>query len=369
MTSEGHHLGPVHHGKEWYSSAMESSRKVIKAFNDKVMQCVEDMLRPERNSSGTVCIAEFGSADGGVSLELINGVIDYINQSSKDPREILLVYEDQLLNDYNVLFKTIHGTSTNASTKLSTRENVHLLASATSMYRQCLPSGFVDISFSSMANQWLSKKPCHIRGGIFQTDCSPEELEAFQHQWQTDWKLFLSCRARELRPGGFLVVISFVTGDSGRDSDIDEEDIHDVFTSTWKDFLKSGKITEEEFVNSSKITYSPTANELIKPFHTDMKGSLTLVDCTQKDVHIIPGFANEDGIKERENFVNRSLKCARPWLYNILKSGLSSNRTEAEKGKLLDDYFQMLSNILMQKTSFSPLYYKTACVVAKRTLL
>ncbi|XP_033732023.1 probable S-adenosylmethionine-dependent methyltransferase At5g38100 [Pecten maximus] len=365
MTSNSDYLGFVYHGQECYSSAMDNSRKVLRAFTANVLQCFNDMLISEGSSSRSICIAEFGSADGGVSLELMDALIDNLDKMSEGQREVLLVYEDQLLNDYNVLFKTVHDS--NISTKLSRRDKCHLLTSATTMYRKCLPTGFVDLSFLSMATGWLSQRPCHIRGGIFQTDCNSVELEAYRRQWQSDWKQFLSCRAQELRPGGYLVVISFVMGDSGRYNETGGEDYHDMFTNTWRSFWHSGKITEEEFVSSTKITYTPTQSELEQPFNTDMKQYLTLVDSIQRDVKIIPGLTNDTGTKERQNVLDGHLRCTKPWLYNILKGGLSPDRTEADKDALLEEYFQTIYKVLVQKTTFDPLFYKTACVIARRT--
>ncbi|OWF54690.1 gibberellic acid methyltransferase 1-like isoform X1 [Mizuhopecten yessoensis] len=368
MTSQRDHLGSVYNGEECYSSAMDNSRKVLRTFTENLLQCVDNLLKQEDKNSRTICIAEFGAADGGVSLELMDTVIDNIHQMSSDQREVILVYEDQLLNDYNVLFQTVHAKDSNISTKLSTRDQVHVLASATTMYRKCLPTGFVDLAFSSMANHWLSQRPCPIRGGLFQSDCDMEELEAFRHQWQTDWIQFLSCRSLELRPGGYMMVISFVFNDNGQKKAV-EEDLHDVYTKTWKEFWQNGKITEEEFVSSSSFTYKPTMAELLQPFNTDMKGSLSLVEFTQKDVEVIPGVERGAGSDDLEVFVDKTLRYAKPWLYNILKAGLSPGRKEAEKCRIFDDYFQTLRGILLQRTTFCPLVYKIACVIAKRTCL
>ncbi|XP_021340715.1 indole-3-acetate O-methyltransferase 1-like [Mizuhopecten yessoensis] len=367
MTSNPELQGVVYNGADSYSSGMENSRKVVRTAIKQLLQCVENLLKPGNGNSRTICIAEFGAADGGVSLELMDTVIDNINQMSSDPREITLVYEDQLFNDFNVLFQTVHATNSEICNKLSVRDNVHVLASATSMYRKCLPTASVDLAFSSMANHWLSEKPCDIRGGIFQSDCDRNELEAFRHQWQTDWKQFLSCRAKELQPGGYLVVVSFVTDDVGRCNNHVGEDSYDVFSSIWKGFRQSGKISEEEFIYTSSVTYHPSKTELVQPFQADIEGSLSLVSCTQRDVEILPGLATETGIEDKETFVDRSLNCIKPWMYNILMSGLSPDRTEADKGRLLDEYFKTLRNILMQRTTFCPILYRTACVIAKRT--
>ncbi|XP_033732024.1 salicylate carboxymethyltransferase-like [Pecten maximus] len=368
MTSNSELQGIVYNGKHCYSSGMENSRKVVRTFIKQILQCVENLLKQEHRTSKTICIAEFGAADGGVSLELMVTVIDYINKTSDDLRDITIVYEDQLFNDYNVLFKTIHANNSDLGNKLSDSDNVHVLASATSMYRKCVPASSVDLAFSSMANHWLSQKPCDIRGGIFQSDCDNyEDLYAFRCQWQTDWNQFLSCRAQELQPGGYLAVVSFVTDDNGRCNDHLGEDSYHVLSTIWKEFQQTGKISKEELIRTSSVTYHPTKAELEKPFQDDIEGNLSLVSCTPKDIEIIPSPPHDAGIEDRETFVDKSLKCIKPWLYNILMSGLSPDRTEEDKDRLLDEYFKTLRNILIKKTQFGPIIYRTACVIAKRT--
>ncbi|XP_069121526.1 uncharacterized protein [Argopecten irradians] len=365
MTSNTELRGIVYNGTNCYSSGMENSRKVVRTFTKQILQCVENLLEQDHKSSGTICIAEFGAADGGVSLELMVTLIDHINKFLDDLRDIIIVYEDQLFNDFNVLFKTVHATNSNMTNKLG--DNVHVLASATSMYRKCVPFASVDLAFSSMANHWLSEKPCENRDGIFQTDCNNEDLKAFRHQWKTDWKQFLSCRAKELRQGGYLAVVSFVTDDNGRCNNHVGENSYQVFTSIWEEFQQCGKITQEEFLHTSSVTYHPTKAELVQPFQDDIKGCLTLVSCTQRDIEIFPDLPNNAGIEEKEMFIEKSIKCIKPWLYNILQSGLSKDRTEEDKAKIMQDYFRKLRNILAQKSEFCPVLYRTACVVAKRT--
>ncbi|XP_021371126.1 uncharacterized protein LOC110461786 [Mizuhopecten yessoensis] len=151
MTANPELQGVVYNGADSYSSGMENSGKVVRTVIKQLLQCVGNLLKQDNgNSRNSICIAEFGAADGGVSLELMDTVIAYINQMSSDPREITLVYEDQLFNDFNVLFQTVHATNSDKRNRLSVSDNVHVLASATSMYRKCLPTGSVDLAFSSV---------------------------------------------------------------------------------------------------------------------------------------------------------------------------------------------------------------------------
>lgn len=70
---------------------------------------------------------------------------------------------------------------------------------------------------------------------------------------------------------------------------------------------------------------------------------------------------------ERTAYVEKCLGCIKPWLYNILLSGLSSTRSDDSKGTLLDGYFRSLRDILMKRRTLGPTVYRVANVVARRT--
>ena len=95
-------------------------------------------------------------------------------------------------------------------------DGVYPLFSATSFHRQILPSGGLDLGFSATAMHWLSAKPCDISDHVQAVGASGAELAAFARQGNADWQAILLQRARELRPGGRLVLVNFCRDEEGR---------------------------------------------------------------------------------------------------------------------------------------------------------
>ena len=109
-------------------------------------------------------------------------------------RPICIVYTDQPHNDYNSLFQTIHGL-TPVPSYLDEVENVHVLASATSFYRQILPAGILDLGFSATAMHWLSRTPCDLTHHVHALCAAGAEQVIFAEQAQRD---------SETREGAFV---------------------------------------------------------------------------------------------------------------------------------------------------------------------
>ena len=57
---------------------------------------------------------------------------------------------------------------------------------------------------------WLSHKPCDLTNHVHMVGATGAELAAFAEQGRRDWETILLHRARELVPGGRLVLVNIV---------------------------------------------------------------------------------------------------------------------------------------------------------------
>ena len=173
-------------------------------------------------------------------------------------REIALVYTDQPRNDFNALVGTIHGAAP--------VDGVYPLFSATSFHRQILPSGSLDLGFSATAMHWLSAKPCDISDHVQAVGASGAELAAFARQGNADWQTILLQRARELRPGGRLVLVNFCRDEEGRYlGRTGGVDMFGTFNLIWRELLESGTIGESEYRAMTLPQYYKTLGEFTRP--------------------------------------------------------------------------------------------------------
>ena len=89
--------------------------------------------------------------------------------AAADPAEprapIVVHYEDQAMNDWQSVFKLVHGEIPDGpATYMDGRaDNVYVLASGTSFYKQCFPPASIDLGFCATAMHWLTAPPA---GGL-----------------------------------------------------------------------------------------------------------------------------------------------------------------------------------------------------------
>jgi hypothetical protein len=169
-----------------------------------------------------------------------------------------MVYTDQPRNDFNALVGTIHG--------LAPVEGVYPMFSATSFHRQILPSDGLDLGFSATAMHWLSAKPCDISDHVQAVGASGAELAAFARQGNADWRSILLQRARELRPGGRLVLVNFCRDEEGRYlGRTGGVDMFGTFNLIWRDLLQAGTIGEAEYRAMTLPQYYKDLGEFTRP--------------------------------------------------------------------------------------------------------
>jgi SAM-dependent methyltransferase len=240
-------------GGGYYSLATLGAKHVI----DGATPLVLDAIAAMPDSRGPFVFADMGTADGGTSRDLVERMVEAVRRRWPG-REIALVYTDQPRNDFNALVGTIHGAAP--------VDGVFPLFSATSFHRQILPSGGLDLGFSATAMHWLSAKPCDISDHVQAVGASGAELAAFARQGNADWQAILLQRARELRPGGRLVLVNFCRDKEGRYlGRTGGVDMFGTFNRLWQEQLESETISESEYRAMTLPQYYKDLAEFTRP--------------------------------------------------------------------------------------------------------
>jgi hypothetical protein len=163
-------------------------------------------------SDEPVVIGDYGSSQGKNSLAPMRAAIKGLRARFGPGRPIVVSHVDQPANDFNTLFEVLHWDPQRYSLD---DPNVFPSAIGRSFYESVFPKEHVHLGWSSFAAVWLNHIPSVVPGHLIAVASTGEVREAFERQGADDWKLFLSLRANELRPGGRLVVVLPGLADDG----------------------------------------------------------------------------------------------------------------------------------------------------------
>ncbi|XP_035673955.1 jasmonate O-methyltransferase-like isoform X1 [Branchiostoma floridae] len=347
QNSTPHYIPYGEDGSGFYSDNALGHYDIITNAKPIVMDAINSM---EINPTQIFNIVDYGSADGGTSMPLFYQIVDKLRQTYGDALPIHVTYEDQPVADFKSLFMRLHGLLPMPDNHgyLKGFNNVYVSACGTSFYDQCLPNAFVNFGFSSTAMHWLSRGPCPLPDAVFHmvSSCG-EAKEAFAKQAAQDWELILLQRARELAPGGRMVInVPTIDEDGyfgGGRWDSGKVNVFQKLSSLWHTFALRGRITKEEFVNTNIFGYKRVPEEVQTPFVNKdsrvRKAGLTLVCMETKHTpcafHARWQREGGNARQHAEQFVNM----LRSWSIHAFHAGLSKGRTEEEKTTILESFF------------------------------
>lgn len=339
MADRGHSEGITMSGGGQYSLATIGAKHVIDAATPMVLKAIED-LAPQSIETGFT-ISDMGTADAGTSLSMMTSVVDAV--ATRVPQApITVIYSDQPRNDFNALIANVYGLGSHDS-YLERRKDIFPLVSGTSFYKQIVPTGTLDIGFSATAMHWLSDKVCNISNHVQAVGAVGEELQAYRRQAHSDWRQILLHRARELKPGGKLVLINFARDEQGRYlGNTDGINMFDTFNQIWLDFLADKRISREEYNNMTLPQYYNTVEEFSAPL-LDVDDAVhqaglrldhietRIVKCPYAESFLEHGDA--------QRFAEAYIPTIRSWNESIFLNALSTERSLEDRKRTIEDYY------------------------------
>ena len=236
---------------------------------EKAVQSLE--LEPVEQS---IVIADYGSSQGKNSMAPMHVAIRGLRDRIGPSRAIFIFHIDQPSNDFNALFSVLHGDS---DRYVIDEPNVFPAAIGRSFYENVLPPNSVHLAWSSYAAVWLSRIPALIPGHFFYLFSTGSVRAEFERQSAKDWETFLSLRAKELRPGGRLVVVLPALADNGSAG---FEHIFQQANAVLAEMAAAGEITADERSRMIVGAYPRRKRDLLAPFAANGKfQQLTVESC------------------------------------------------------------------------------------------
>ncbi len=328
-----------------YSLATKGAKDVIDFATPRVLDALGDI----NISSDRFTLADTGCADAGTSLDMIRRAIAQI-QEMKPGVQITVIYADQPANDYNALINIVHGR-TQFETWLGQFDQVFPLVCGTSFYQQSVPDHSLDFCFSATAMHWLSAKPCNLNDHVHAVGACGKELEAFASKARQDWETILQHRARELKPGGRMVLVNFCRDPQGRYlGNTGGVNMFDTFTEIWRELVDQGRVSEREYRNMTLPQYYRTVEEFAAPL-TDHNNACYQAGLRLENIETCvvscPFAAQFKVDQDLKKFADGLIPTIRSWNQSIFYAGLDTNRPAAERQQLIEEYYQLYHQRVM----------------------
>jgi hypothetical protein len=250
-------------GAGYYDQHSAAQLSSIKTLQDWVDDAVANLPLPA--PPAPVTVLDLGSSEGRNAVRAMAGIAAGLRRRTGQP--LWAVYSDLASNNFNRLFANLEE----ARRAGLFPAGVFPAAVGGSFYGPLLPPGTVHLATSFNAIQWLDRlppvplpddvvyrRPHPARPG---RAVSPLAAAAFSRQAEEDLVRFLECRARELVPGGKLLLASPGDSDGARVSD----GIGDVLNDACLDLVAAGRLRREQYERFTMPVYFRTVAELLAP--------------------------------------------------------------------------------------------------------
>jgi len=230
-------------------------------------------------------VADLGAAAGTNSLDPMRLVVEGIRGRTGEATPVTVVHTDIPANDFNTMFATVMGSPGSYARE----PQVFAFAEARSFYEPLFPPAELHLAWSAIAVHWLSRVPGPVPGHIFSTRATGEVRRAFEEQARTDWESFLTHRARELCPGGQLVVLGGAAADDGSSG---AEALMDTADAVLADLVRQGLITPDEHANMTIPTWNWSREEFLAPLRAGPVADVLRLE--EHDLVVLPDIHLEE---------------------------------------------------------------------------
>jgi hypothetical protein len=250
-------------GAGYYDQHSGAQLSTFEALRDWVGDAVANLPLPALAHS--VTILDLGSSQGRNAISLMASIVAGLRRRTDGP--IQTIYSDLPSNDFNRLFANLdeaRGAGVFGA-------GVYPGAVAGSFYGPLMPEGSVHFATSFNAIQWLDRLPAvpmpdsvvYRRPDPLRPaqGASPEVVAAFTRQAEQDLDRFLEWRARELVPGGKLLLAAPGDTEGARICD----GLSDVMNDACLDLVAAGRLKREDYERLTIPVYFRTVEELLAP--------------------------------------------------------------------------------------------------------
>jgi hypothetical protein len=250
-----------------HSTAQLSS---IQALQDWIDDAVASLPLPD--AAQPVTVLDLGSSEGRNATRVMGTIAAGLRRRTGQP--VQTIYSDLASNDFKQLFANLEDARRDGRFAAG----VYPGAVGGSFYGPLLPPSTVHLATCFNAIHWLDRlPPAPVLDGVAYRRphpprrglvVSPEATAAFTRQAEQDLVQFLQCRARELVPGGKLLLASPGDTDQARVAD----GLYDVLNDACLDMVATGQLIRQQYQRLTMPCYFRTVQELLAPLQREDSG-------------------------------------------------------------------------------------------------
>src|SRR5215218_77408 len=325
-------------GRGFYNEHSRPQQKADSLGLPLLERAVGEMPVPRGAELATV--ADFGAAQGRNSLEPMRLAVERLRRRTSVSTPIVVVHTDLPQNDFGSLFALVEGSP---ESYLRSVENVFALGAGKSFYERIFPDGYLSLGWTAISVHWLSKVPCNIPDHVYAQRAGERVRKAYAEQASEDWQRFLGHRARELRPGGELIVVAVTTDDTGNTGG---ESLMDLTNEPLLAMVEAGFIRPEEYRRMNMPAYHRTMEEFTEPLRSwTLTEGLVLMESIRAEFsdQLWPEY------KQRGDtcaFAASYTEFMRAFTEAPLFAGLDADRTFADRERLANGYFERMKSLI-----------------------
>ncbi|MEU3491007.1 hypothetical protein [Streptomyces massasporeus] len=223
-------------------------------------RALEQVILPQDGSPFRA--ADLGAAAGTNSMEPLRAVVQGVRERAGYELPVAVVHTDIAANDFNALFSTIHGSPDS----YAHRPGVHAYVASGSFYGPLFPPAELHLVWSAIAVQWLSRLPAAAQDHIYSSRADSDTRRALREQSRSDWEVFLTHRAAELRPGGQMVILGGAAADDGSSG---AEGLMDTANAVFVELVERGLLDADEHARMMIPTWNRTLEEFLAPLRAE----------------------------------------------------------------------------------------------------
>jgi hypothetical protein len=275
-------------------------------------------------SAGAITIADYGASQGHNSMTPVAKAVDGLRARTTAP--IAVVHTDLPDNDFSAIFDAVDRDEVSY---LRGHEDVFPYAIGRSFYARLFPRSSVQLGWSAITTNWLSRLPAALAGHLNAASASAVEREPFAVQAAEDWAEFLWNRAAELAPGGRMVMVEPCAAPDGTMPASGAEVMMDEVVA---ELVDEGRLTADQARVMTLPVYLRTPEEYLGPIEAGGLVRVHRAEVVEAPVNPIADRFARDG--DAGAYARAMADSTRAWAGHMLFGTLP-----AEQASVEDEFF------------------------------